>query len=93
MLPLAADIAVATDIALLLPVMAAVLCGAVFGDHCSPISDTTILSASGAGCDHMDHVVTQAPYAIFGAFVAAISFIVLGFTHSAGLSFLIDLVF
>lgn len=89
MLPLAADIAVATDVALLFPVMAAVLCGAVFGDHCSPISDTTILSASGAGCDHMDHVVTQAPYAIFGAFLSAISFIALGFTQSTGLSFLV----
>ena len=48
----------------------AVLTGAIFGDHCSPISDTTILSSMGAGCDHIDHVKTQLPYALF---VAAIT--------------------
>jgi Na+/H+ antiporter NhaC len=44
--------------------MAAVLDGAIFGDHCSPISDTTLMSSIGAGCDHLDHVTTQAPYAL-----------------------------
>ncbi|MGL5749853.1 MAG: Na+/H+ antiporter NhaC family protein [Paraclostridium sp.] len=48
----------------------AVLTGAIFGDHCSPISDTTILSSMGAGCDHINHVKTQMPYALF---VAAIT--------------------
>lgn len=43
----------------------AVLTGAIFGDHCSPISDTTILSSMGAGCNHIDHVNTQMPYALF----------------------------
>ena len=43
----------------------AVLTGAIFGDHCSPISDTTILSSMGAGCNHIDHVRTQMPYALF----------------------------
>ncbi len=43
----------------------AVLTGAIFGDHCSPISDTTILSSMGAGCNHIDHVRTQMPYSIF----------------------------
>ena len=43
----------------------AVLTGAIFGDHCSPISDTTILSSMGAGCDHIDHVKTQMWYALF----------------------------
>ena len=43
----------------------AVLTGAIFGDHCSPISDTTILSSMGAGCNHIDHVKTQMPYALF----------------------------
>jgi Na+/H+ antiporter NhaC len=42
----------------------AVLDGAIFGDHCSPISDTTVLSSIASGCDHFDHVWTQAPYAI-----------------------------
>lgn len=48
----------------------AVLDGAVFGDHCSPISDTTVLSSIGSSCDHMDHVKTQAPYALFSMLVA-----------------------
>ena len=42
----------------------AVLTGAIFGDHCSPISDTTIMSSMGAGCDHISHVRTQMPYAL-----------------------------
>lgn len=56
----------------------AVLSGAIFGDHCSPISDTTILSSMGASCDHMDHVNTQMPYALF---IAGIS-IVFGYLLS-----------
>ncbi len=52
--------------------IAAVLSGAVFGDHASPISDTTILSSTGAGCPHLEHVATQMPYAIF---VAVCSFV------------------
>ena len=51
--------------------LGAVLSGAVFGDHCSPISDTTIPSSTGAQCVHIDHVVSQLPYAIFSAAVAA----------------------
>ena len=43
----------------------AVLTGAIFGDHCSPISDTTILSSMGAGCNHIDHVKTQIWYSLF----------------------------
>ena len=50
-----------------------VLTGAIFGDHCSPISDTTILSSMGAGCDHMDHVKTQMPYSLS---VCAISILI-----------------
>ena len=49
---------------ILLATVASVLAGAVFGDHCSPISDTTILSSQASGCDHMAHVVTQMPYAV-----------------------------
>jgi Na+/H+ antiporter NhaC len=50
--------------------VSAILGGAVFGDHCSPISDTTILSSMASGCDHVDHVRTQLPYALFAATVA-----------------------
>jgi Na+/H+ antiporter NhaC len=50
----------------------AVLDGAIFGDHCSPVSDTTILSSLAAQCDHLDHVRTQLPYAVFAMVVAAL---------------------
>lgn len=50
----------------------AVLTGAIFGDHCSPISDTTILSSMGAACDHIEHVRTQMPYAIFTAVITVV---------------------
>ncbi|WP_349408386.1 Na+/H+ antiporter NhaC family protein [Pseudalkalibacillus sp. SCS-8] len=92
MLPIAGEIAAATDITYLLPVLAAVLAGSVFGDHCSPISDTTILSSTGAGSNHIDHVMTQLPYAILAAIVSSIGFIILGFTQSITISLLISIV-
>jgi Na+/H+ antiporter NhaC len=52
--------------------VASILGGAVFGDHCSPISDTTILSSMASGCDHVDHVRTQLPYALFAASAAVL---------------------
>src|SRR5690606_30747687 len=91
MLPIAAEIAVLTDINILLPAMAAVLAGAVFGDHCSPISDTTILSATGAGVNHIDHVMTQIPYAIVAAVVAMISYLILGFTEQIVMTIIISI--
>jgi len=82
MLPIAGDMAGATEIALMLPMLSAVLAGSVFGDHCSPISDTTILSSTGARCNHIDHVATQLPYALAVAGVSCVGFIVLGMTLS-----------
>ena len=82
LMPIAGTIMVNAAPELLLPALAAVLAGAVFGDHCSPISDTTILSSTGAGCNHMDHVSTQLPYALVAASVAALGYIVLGLTGS-----------
>ncbi|MCJ7806061.1 MAG: Na+/H+ antiporter NhaC family protein [Clostridia bacterium] len=71
--PLAIPVAAAIGgPALLIPTLGAVLTGAIFGDHCSPLSDTTILSSTGAGSDHVDHVRTQLPYAITSAVVAGI---------------------
>jgi Na+/H+ antiporter NhaC len=84
MLPIAGDIAARVAPELLLPILAAVLAGAVLGDHCSPISDTTILSSTGASCHHMDHVMTQLPYALLTAGVAALGYLVMGFTGSVG---------
>ncbi|MCL1097343.1 Na+/H+ antiporter NhaC family protein [Shewanella gelidii] len=82
MLPIAADMAMGSNSEMMLPMLAAVLAGAVFGDHCSPISDTTILSSTGASCHHIDHVVTQLPYALIVALISLVGYIVLGFTES-----------
>ncbi len=89
MLPIAASIAVNADPSLLLPCLSAVMAGAVCGDHCSPISDTTILSSTGASCNHIDHVTTQLPYALLVAVSSAAGYLVLGFTKSAWLGFLV----
>ena len=62
--------------------ISACLAGAVCGDHCSPISDTTIMSSAGAQCNHINHVSTQLPYAITVAAVSFISFIVAGFVQT-----------
>ena len=57
----------------------AVAGGGLFGDHCSPVSDTTIMSSMGAGSDHIDHVKTQTPYALLVAGICAIIYLILGF--------------
>jgi Na+/H+ antiporter NhaC len=87
LLPIAGTIMINAEPTMLLPALAAVLAGSVFGDHCSPISDTTILSSTGAGSNHIDHVTTQLPYALICAGVAAIGYLVLGLTESVWLSF------
>lgn len=69
-----------TDPSLMTATLAATLGGSVFGDHCSPISDTTILSSTGADCNHIDHVSTQIPYAITVAVSCAIGYLVSAFT-------------
>jgi len=62
----------------LAPFVAAALSGGIFGDHCSPISDTTIISSMAAATDHIDHVRTQLPYALTGGAIAAVCFSVVG---------------
>ena len=61
------------------PIIAACMAGAVYGDHCSPISDTTIMASAGASCNHISHVSTQLPYATTVAVVAFISYLLAGF--------------
>ena len=56
----------------------AVLAGGIFGDHCSPISDTTIISSMAAGSDHIDHVNTQLPYALSMGMLASLLFLAAG---------------
>ena len=65
---------------LVVAVFAAVAGGGVFGDHCSPLSDTTILSSTGAACDHIDHVKTQLPYALICGVLAVVLYLIIGFT-------------
>jgi Na+/H+ antiporter NhaC len=59
-------------------VIAAVISGGIFGDHASPISDTTIISSMAAGCDHIEHVRTQIPYALIGGALATLAFLLAG---------------
>ena len=66
--------------AYLIPALGATLAGSVYGDHCSPISDTTILSSTGSACPHIRHVETQLPYATLVAAVCAVGYLISGFT-------------
>ncbi len=66
----------------LIPALGATLAGSVYGDHCSPISDTTILASTGAQCNHISHVESQIPYATLTAIVCAIGYLIVGFTNT-----------
>lgn len=72
--------------------ISACMAGAVCGDHCSPISDTTIMSSAGAQCEHLNHVATQLPYALTVASVSFFTFLVAGFTKSAWMSLVFGIV-
>lgn len=74
MIPIGAEIASQVAPELLLPALSAVLAGSVFGDHCSPISDTSVLSATSSGCEPRDHVLTQLPFALTVAVSALAGF-------------------
>ncbi|NOX89344.1 MAG: sodium:solute symporter [Calditrichaeota bacterium] len=78
MMAVAIPMAQAMDVSIPLTV-AAVLGGGVFGDHCSPISDTTIISSMASASDHIDHVKTQLPYALIAGAIAAFFYLVIGF--------------
>ena len=62
--------------------IAACMAGAVCGDHCSPISDTTIMASAGAQCEHVNHVSTQLPYAMVAAVVSFLTYIIAGFVQT-----------
>ena len=79
--PLAIPAAASIDASLAV-VVAAVLSGGLFGDHCSPISETTILLSSGAGCDPFDHFSTQVPYALLNGAVVLLMYLLAGFYPS-----------
>src|SRR5699024_6700060 len=82
MIPIAIPLAHSLDMSIAMTI-AAVLSGGIFGDHCSPISDTTILSSAGAASDHIDHVNRQIPYAITAGICSIAAYLVAGATSSA----------
>ena len=81
MMPLAIPMAVSLDVSIYVCI-GAVLSGGLFGDHCSPISDTTILSSTGAGCDLVDHVKTQLPYALLNGGITLVCYLIAGMMES-----------
>lgn len=80
LIPIVVPVAQALDPNLVVVSLAATLAGSVFGDHCSPISDTTILSSAGASCQHVEHVSTQLSYALVVASSSLVGYLVAGFT-------------
>ena len=82
--PVIFEICRVTDPSMTVLALSASLAGAVMGDHCSPISDTTILSSAGAGCRHMTHVATQMPYALTAGLISALGYVFMGITCSYG---------
>ncbi len=69
--------------------ISACMAGAVCGDHCSPISDTTIMASAGAQCNHLNHVSTQLPYALTVAGISCVTYVVAGLSHSAVISLIV----
>ena len=92
LLPIVVAIFNAEATTLFIVSMSAVMAGAVCGDHISPISDTTILSSTGAECNHIEHVNTQLPYAMFIAIICAVCYIVAGVTNNGIIGMVLGLV-
>lgn len=93
LIPIGAAITTPANTAhLVFPVMGAILAGAVYGDHISPISDTTILSSAGAGCNHIDHVSSQMGYATLVTICAIVGYILIGLWNQPWLGLLVSLI-
>ncbi|MCR5210299.1 MAG: Na+/H+ antiporter NhaC family protein [Lachnospiraceae bacterium] len=86
LIPIVVNVFSGSDTTMMIIAMSACMAGAVCGDHCSPISDTTIMSSAGAQCNHLDHVTTQIPYAVTCAAVSFITYVIAGFSKSAVVS-------
>ena len=91
LIPIVTAIFPATDTLMIIGISAC-CAGAVCGDHCSPISDTTIMASAGAQCNHLDHVATQLPYAVTVAAVSFVGYIVAGFTRNLAITWAVTLV-
>ncbi len=86
LIPIVVNALSGVDYDLMIISISACMAGAVCGDHCSPISDTTIMASAGAQCNHVNHVQTQLPYAILVAVVSFVTYIVAGLTRNAWIS-------
>jgi Na+/H+ antiporter NhaC len=83
LIPIVVEAFAQTNQTLMIISISACMAGAVCGDHCSPISDTTIMASAGAQCNHVNHVSTQLPYAITVAIVSFVTYIIAGFVRNA----------
>ena len=92
LIPIVLSVFSGTDGAITIIAVSACMAGAVCGDHCSPISDTTIMASAGAQCNHINHVSTQLPYALTVAGVSFVSYIIAGIVKSAWISLPIAIV-
>ena len=92
LIPIVVNVFQNSDPKLMIISISACMAGAVCGDHCSPISDTTIMASAGAQCDHVSHVSTQLPYAVTAALVSFVTYIVAGFSRNAVISLLFGLI-
>lgn len=86
LIPIVVEVFENSNPQLMIIAISACMAGAVCGDHCSPISDTTIMASAGAQCEHVNHVTTQIPYAVLVAAVSFITYIIAGITQSVLIS-------
>ena len=92
LIPIVLSVFSGTDGSITIIAVSACMAGAVCGDHCSPISDTTIMASAGGQCNHLNHVSTQLPYALTVAGVSFVSYIIAGFVQSAWIALPIAIV-
>ena len=92
LIPIVVAVFEGSDPELMIISISACMAGAVCGDHCSPISDTTIMASAGAQCDHVNHVSTQLPYAILAAAVSFVTYLVAGFVKTAWIALPVGIV-
>ena len=91
LIPIVVAVFEGRDATMMIISISACMAGAVCGDHCSPISDTTIMASAGGQCNHVNHVSTQLPYAITCAVVSCITYVIAGATKNAVVSLIIGI--
>lgn len=92
LIPIAADVFQSVDHTMMIIAISACMAGAVCGDHCSPISDTTIMASAGAGCNHIKHVSTQLPYVITVAAISFVMYIIAAFIKNPVICLIIGII-